>query len=244
MTISEIRQLSDKEFAERYPFLQYRKWDPAKREYYKAYWSNDDEAVKDGYRKSGDPVMEFYKDDCYGWNALILAWAEKVREVFINNGDGKIPDDVYVSEIKEKYGSLRICFGFFKAPYEKINDLTYMAEHLSMYICYSCGHIGRSSNRRKLVTYSSRGYWVSYSCKECAKKEIWGDIKKYGIKNDYYKKWLRSNPHFNLYKSIFDEQYERVEGDCFSRVTIYSGDTKKFIKRDCNELLDMLSAKD
>ena len=42
--------------------------------------------------------------DFHGWNSLIFCWAEKVREVFINNGDGRIPEDVFITDIKEKYG--------------------------------------------------------------------------------------------------------------------------------------------
>ena len=107
-----------------------------KMEYYKDYWGPEDDAVKSGYQKAGDPVMEVYRDDLYGWNSLILCWAEKVREVFINNGDGKIPEDVFITDIKEKYGTLRISFNYgsyFKPPYEKIDDLTHMGklDHLN-----------------------------------------------------------------------------------------------------------------
>ena len=91
MKISEIKKLTPHEFAERYPFLQYRGWDTDKMEYYKDYWGPEDDAVKSGYCKAGEPVMVVYQDDFPGWNSLILCWAEKVREVFINNGDGKIP---------------------------------------------------------------------------------------------------------------------------------------------------------
>ena len=128
MKISEIKKLTPHEFAERYPFLQHRGWDTDKMEYYKDYWEPEDEAVKSGYHKVGDPVMEVYQDDFYGWNILILCWAEKVREVFINNGDGKIPEGVFITDIKEKYGTLRISFNYgsyFKPPYEKIDDLCY-----------------------------------------------------------------------------------------------------------------------
>ena len=121
-------------------------------EYYKDYWGPEDDAVKSGYEVAGDPVMEVYRDDFHGWNSLILCWAEKVREVFVNNGDGKIPEGVFITDIKEKYGTLRISFNYgsyFKPPYEKINDLIYMVEHLSKYCCYQCGHIGRSSNEKK-----------------------------------------------------------------------------------------------
>lgn len=238
MTVSEIKKLTPQEFAERYPFLQHRGWNGEKNEYFKDYWTKDDDAVKSGYRKVDEPVMMFYQDDFHGWNELILCWAEKVREVFINNGDGKIPDNIWVSEIKEKYGSLRICFGIFKAPYEKINALTRMAEHLSPYVCYRCGHIGRSSNDKKLVTYRSKDLWISYRCKKCAKKETYRDIKTYGIGTEYFKKWLHSNPHFNMYKDIFNQSFEREEGDWFGRVIEYAKGEEISHRYDCHELIE------
>ena len=48
MTVQEIKRLTPHEFAERYPFLQHRKWDPDKREYYKVYWEPVDEPPQDG----------------------------------------------------------------------------------------------------------------------------------------------------------------------------------------------------
>ena len=239
MTINEIKKLTPHEFAERYPFLQHRDWDFEKKQYIKDYWKPEDDAVKSGYQKADNPVMEFYQGDFHGWNSLILCWAEKVREVFINNGDGKIPEDIFITDIKEKYGSLRISFNYgFKAPYEKINELTAMAEHLSYYWCYCCGHIGRTSNEKKLASYCSKGYWISYQCKKCAKKESWHDIKAYGIKNEYFKKWLHSNPHFNMYKDIFNQHFTRVDGDWFVRLSTYSNGKETFRKIDCHELIE------
>lgn len=242
MTIQEIKKtLSPHEFAERYPFLHVRKWDPVKQEYFKDYWTSEDDAVKCGYKKLNEPVMAFYQNDFYGWNSLILCWAEKVREVFLNNSDGKIPEDVWVTDIKEKYGQLRISFGGrFDAPYEKINEYTYMAEHLSYFVCYYCGHIGRSSNEKKLIAYRNAGGWIGYQCRKCAKRNSWQDIREYGISEDYFKKWLHSNPHFNMYKDIFNQEYERDEGDWFARVTTYEGDTETEHKYDCRELIEGL----
>ena len=240
MTVQEIKRLTLHEFAERYPFLQHRGWDTDKMEYYKDYWGPEDEAVKSGDQKAGDPVMEVYQDDFSGWNSLILCWAEKVREVFINNGDGKIPEDVFITDIKEKYGTLRISFNYgscFKSPYEKIDDLIYMAEHLSKYWCCQCGHIGRSSNEKNLVSYRTGG-WISYQCKKCAKKESWHNIKSYGIKNEYFKKCLHSNPHFNMYKDIFNQDFTRVSGDWFVRLSTYSNGKETFRKIDCHELIE------
>lgn len=170
---------------------------------------------------------------------MILCWAEKVREVFINNGNEKIPDDIFITDIKEKYGSLRISFNYrLKAPYEKINELTAMAEHLSYYVCCYCGHIGRTSNEKKLLAYRSKDYWISYQCKKCAKKKSWQNIKEYGIKPEYYKKWIHSNPHFNIYRDIFDQDYERYEGDWFVRYTEWQDENKTNYVYDCHELIE------
>ena len=236
MKIQDIKKLTPHEFAERYPFLQLRRWDPETGTYSLGFWSEEDGNIR---HNIGDPIMMFYKDDFHGWNSLILCWAEKVREVFINNGDGKIPDDIFLADIKEKYGSLRISFNYvFKAPYEKINELTSMAEHLSKYCCYQCGHIGRTSNEKKFVSYYSKGYWISYQCKKCAKKKSWQNIKGYGIEPEYFRKWLHSNPHFNMYKDIFNQEFTRVSGDWFVRLSTYSNGKETFRRIDCHELIE------
>lgn len=229
MTLKEIKNLSEKDFAKRYPFLQCRSWEPETRTYSLRFWSKEDGSI---YHNVGDPIMQFYKDDFQGWNTLILCWAEKVREIALEKG---ILNAFWVSDIKEKYGSLRIYFNYSSS---EINDLTYMAEHLSYYICYYCGHIGRSSNEKKLITYRSRGYWISYMCKQCAKKETWTNIKKYGINTEYLKKCLNSNPRLNMYKSIFDTAYERETGDWYSRITsYYKGEENKRLL-DCHKLFE------
>ena len=68
MKIDEIKKLTPHEFAERYPFLHQGKWDPVKREYYKAYWEPNDKVVKSGYHKAGGT--------CYGSLSGWLLWLE------------------------------------------------------------------------------------------------------------------------------------------------------------------------
>lgn len=229
MTLKEIKNLTEKEFAERYPFLQCRSWEPETRTYSLGFWSEEDGSIR---HNIGDPMMMFYKDGFYGWNNLILCWAEKVREVALEKD---ILNDIWVSDIKEKYGTLRIYFNY---SIPEIDDLVYMAEHLSRYICYKCGHIGRSSNEKKLVIYRSRGFWVSYQCKKCAKKESWMAIKDYGVTDSYFKKWLHSNPHFNLYKSIFDSDYKRETWDWYVRITSYYKGEESRRLLDCHKLFE------
>ena len=82
------------------------------------------------------------------------------------------------------------------------------------------------------------GGWISYYCRDCAKKETWHDIKAYGIKTEYFKKWLHSNPHFNMYKDIFNQDFTRVSGDWFVRLGTYSNGKETFRKIDCHELIE------
>ena len=149
MTLNEIKKLSPNEFAERYPFVQRRAWDKEKMEYYLDYWTEEDEAVKCGYRKAGEPCLEFY-NDWHGWTDLLLCWAEKVREVFITMPK-KTQDALYITELKEKYGSIRMLLtGIVEKPFDKINQYNYMLEHLSQYTCIYCGKISNVINLRTI----------------------------------------------------------------------------------------------
>ena len=63
-------------------------------------------------------------------------------------------------------------------------------------------------------------------------------LKEYGIKDSCLKKWIRANPHYNLYKSIFNEDWIKEEGDWISRVIKYINGEEIFYQYDCHELIE------
>jgi hypothetical protein len=223
MTLSELKKLDRKELAKRFPFLQSRNW--------KGELTFYDEDIGDDI-KIGDPILAGGADT-WGWNDIVLCWAEKVKPYF-DKMPKETQDNFYISELKEKYGSMRLYLtGEPTGPYEKISEYTHMVEHLSYYTCIHCGKLSKSSNGKKLLTWRSAGYWVAYFCKNCAKKRLYEDIKNYGV-ND---KWKNSHKK-GLIKSIFKDEYFREEGDWFSRIIKYDKDGEYHLKYDCHELLE------
>lgn len=209
MKLNEIKKLSRKEFADRYPFVHTRFWNRDKMEYELGYYDEDI-----GYDiKKGDEVLEFY-GNWHGWNDLLLCWAEKVREVFITMPKSS-QDNLYIVEMKEKYGSLRMSLtGIIQSPYDKINEYIYMLEHMSRFTCLYCGKITKSSNGKKIFSWSN-GYYSPCICKKCAKKE-------------YFKE---------KHKIPFKSCYRKNEGTWFTYLVKYSNKPTNY-KYNCKELFE------
>lgn len=221
MKLSEIKKLSKKEFAERYPFVQIRQWDRDTRTNKLCFYEEDDEYGN----KKGDPYLEFYINDWYGWSDILLCWAEKVKPIY-DALSKENQEKFYIEQLKEKYGDMRL---YTSVSNEQIERYTDMVEHLSTYTCMQCGHLSKSSDGKKLLTWRTRGGWVSYQCKSCAKKFMYKDIKEYGKKPG----WTN--------KEIFNCEYRKEEGDWFHRATRYFPDgNKESIKIDCRELLERM----
>lgn len=221
MKLSEIKKLSRKEFVARYPFLQIREWDRDTLKWKLAFY---EEADPDRNIEVGDPYLEFYIDDWHGWSDILLCWAEKVKPYF-DKMPKEVQDKFYISELKEKYGDMRLYIGI-PDGFEKISEYTYMVEHLSRYTCLRCGKITTSSDNKKLLTWRTRGYWISYDCKKCAREYMFQDIQSYGRKSG----WTN--------KMIFDQERKREEGDWFCRIIGYGESSKIEYKYDCRELLE------
>lgn len=229
MVLSELKKLNRKELVERFPFLQARNW--------KGELAFYDEDIGDDI-KTGDPILEGGANN-WGWNDIVLCWAEKVKPYF-DKMPKETQDRFYITELKEKYGGMRLYLtGEPIGPYEKISEYTHMIEHLSYYTCIHCGKITKNSNGKKLIHWSTTGYWDAYYCKQCAKKQIYRDVKTYGIKDEYFKKWLHQKPfNCNILNQIFNEDFIREEGDWFSRITRYDKEGEHHLKYDCHELLE------
>jgi predicted RNA-binding Zn-ribbon protein involved in translation (DUF1610 family) len=218
MKLAEIKKLNIHEFVERYPFVQ-----TVSVRGEKCFYKED---YDDG-TKAGDPMVEFGPGhDFGGWTDILLCWAEKVKPYY-----DKMPADMkenfYIMDLKEKYGDMRLYLsGYPTGEFEKIKEYTDMVEHLSTFTCLQCGHISRASKADKLLTWRTYG-WISYYCKNCAKKYLRRDNKEYGVKMSKAK-----------FKQAFNDTFKRIEGDWFARFITYNGDKEEHIAYDCRELLE------
>ena len=207
MKLNELKKLDKKELVERFPYLQMRDYhgDPA---------FDDD---------TGEPILEGGANS-WGWNDIILCWAEKVKPIY-----EQMPQDAkdrfYVTQLKEKYGDMRLYLsGYPTGPFAKISEYTTMVEHLSTFTCIRCGHITKSSDNKKLFAYSTRGGWITITCKKCARKDMF---------RDRYRLHDKMTNH-----QEFKQMYKKITGDWFARVTRFSKEGDENYKYDCRELLE------
>lgn len=207
MKLDEIKKLSKKELAERFPFLQMR----------------DYHGKPAFYEETGEPILEGGVHD-WGWSDIILCWAEKVRPIYEQMSQDE-KDEFYVTELKEKYGDMRLYLSCYPTgPFEKISEYTTMVEHLSTFTCINCGHLTKSSDGKKLFAWSTRGGWITITCKKCAKKDM--------FKSKYRLHGKMTN------KQEFSHLYRKIKGDWFARITRYSREGHETHKYDCRELLE------
>ena len=210
MHLSEIKKLSRKDFAERYPF--FKMYDCTGVEDKPLVYGEEDLTVS-GTAKVGDPMTYFYVGYFGGWSDVICLWAEHVRECLIEQNS---LDKFRVFEIKEKFGRLRI--DYVGPVNEKIREYSHMLEHLSEFVCYECGHIGRV-NEKNMVSYLNDEYHITYRCRDCAKKSSY------------------NNSRYGLYSKAFDQKWKRNGGSW--KTTIITCDQHGKFKKvlDCHKLL-------
>ncbi len=218
MTLVEIKKLSKKQLAERYPFV-------VSRDYNGKLYNDTD----------GEPHIELFFG---GWTDILFCWAEKVKPIFDSMPE-KDKNDFYIMELKEKFGGMRLYTTYDPTgPFSKINEYTHMVEHLSYYTCLNCGKITQNSSRKKLVAWKSKGGWITYNCKQCAKKRVYDDVKTYGVSNKYFKKWLHQKPSCcNIITQLFRDRYIREDTDWVSKIVLYDKSGKHYYTYDCHELL-------
>ena len=117
-----------------------------------------------------------------GWYNLIYRLCEEIQGYIDNNKHLKIPQ-VEVTQVKEKYGTLRF---YYDGGNEKIDGMVWLAEGLSAYICENCGHLDSKN------TLKGKG-WIYNMCNTCwDKKNNSAKVKSEGKKkadiNDKTKK--------------------------------------------------------
>jgi hypothetical protein len=89
-----------------------------------------------------------------GWLPLIYETLDKIQAIVDRDGL-----DIQVTEIKEKYGGLRI---YLDSDTDEIFELTQIAEEQSYNICEECSKPGKLHN--------VKGWWMT-RCEACLKKE-------------------------------------------------------------------------
>lgn len=95
-----------------------------------------------------------------------------------------VPEHFYVTQVKEKFGSLR--FYITGAP-QQIHDMIHKAENKSYYICEGCGEKGEYYYRDELP-------WIQTLCDTCLDKyymKMWSRIRD--KKEDFISEWQREN---------------------------------------------------
>ena len=143
MSNEYIDWIKDKneDLCQRYPFLIPRNW--------------RDNSIPEDYdyritKLDGMPI---------GWqSAFGKLMCEEIRDELIRTN---YLDKYIVRDIKEKYGSLRWYDG--GAPKDSnIHDIVMKWEHISNYVCQTCGTTKNVMN--------TAGYWIESICIDCAKK--------------------------------------------------------------------------
>jgi hypothetical protein len=94
-----------------------------------------------------------------GWFYLIRDLSKKLYPLIEKARMTSNEFDIYptVSQVKEKYGTLRF---YMYSSTDEMNDLIYIAEDQSPYICELCGEAG---------TIDESKCWLECRCKTCRK---------------------------------------------------------------------------
>lgn len=98
-------------------------------------------------------MLDFVPD---GWRiAFGEEWAKEVQDA-INELPEDNRDEIYITQLKEKYGQFQQYFNYYT---DEIDAVIHKYEDFSMKICIQCGNF---------ATKVSTG-WISPYCTECAK---------------------------------------------------------------------------
>jgi len=118
-----------------------------------------------------------------GWYDLINQLCGDISKWY-NTNRGGIPDDFYVVQVKEKFGSLRF---YITAAPKEIHDMISVAEQKSYFICEKCGKEGKMFYRDELP-------WIMTLCDKCLDKHF---EERFGRKRnkdeDFISDWQKEN---------------------------------------------------
>ena len=110
------------------------------------------EIIKRSVKDKDTPFSMFGIECDYGWNTIIVEALNKMEEL-----DDK---DSYITQIKEKFGELRIYTSSYKESIERqLEQIIEEAEIKASETCEVCGAKG---------TLRTKG-WISVRCDKCAR---------------------------------------------------------------------------
>lgn len=162
-----------KKLTERYPFLLPRDWTGE---------------VPSNY--------DYSYINCFenGWKDIFLEYCENILPWY-NSLDEESKKQFYFTELKEKYGQMRIYPSFTSNEESKFNHI---ATIKSEWTCYSCGKQPRDSKGNHLI-WTSRG-WIEHLCKDCVMKDVKDDKMSFKETRQKLKKyWKRETHNANFY---------------------------------------------
>ena len=128
-----------------------------------------------------EPLAMFGVETGPGWHPVIKKVLDKISQY---NQDSPEDSRIFVDQVKEKFGTLRIYVTYDNVPKETIEDIDAAiseAENEARDICEFCG-------AKENVGVRIKG-WYTTMCESCAKKEV----KKEGL---FYKDgitWKRNS---------------------------------------------------
>lgn len=167
MTLEKLRELTNEQLNERFPFM-------VTRNAFDGHICKDDE--------TGEVLNQFFD---WGWRDIQLALAEHIKPIY-DRWSAEAKEQFTLFDIKEKWGKLRTSWS---GSNDAIDNWTSLAEHISSYTCIQCGD--REKYKSKYYYWQSKG-WICPYCDTCAKK-LYDDrakdsdeeVGEYEWKSDY-----------------------------------------------------------
>ena len=157
--MTELDGLKKEQIFEKYPFLVMRTpWD--------------------GHVIEDTEITEY--DNCpVGWREIFLDVIKVISSSY-DNWTKKQKQDFYFTDIKEKFGALRIYTSFST---DKISNAIEYAETTSAYTCIECG--AQPQTKKNRIIWQTRGYILPF-CKDCMMRKIY-EKDSHFIKDDFVK---------------------------------------------------------
>lgn len=157
MQLEQLKKLTDEQLNKRFPFMICRS-------------VFGDKVCKDDDGK----VLNHFAN--WGWRDIQLILAEHIKPIYDSFNDEQ-KKDFFITECKEKYGSLRI---YWTTSNEAINLWTDLAEYISSFTCINCGKTVKqnfynnenvSENPIVLYFYYESEGWINPYCVEHLDKD-------------------------------------------------------------------------